>query len=1494
MARGSERKKGFSLLPVLIILASVLIGTGSVLVLREKMNEEQGTSFKEQEDIPTNQEIINRTNSNESNSLEQSNDETSAGSFTLKSSNEENTNDNTSHDETNSSKSQEIISKQIASSNDTNNGSIYLEADNDGKDELNLGKTLKIKGGEGIKTSLENNTITVTNTGNTNNTTDYSAGTGIDIRNNIISVADSYDDNFLLATTNFSGDITGTYNNLSVSDDSHSHTASTLPTNTSYLGQTISADEILSNTITRANLKDSNTPIDGQVLSYNQTTGGFTWITSSGSGTVTQINSGDGLSGGPITTTGTLGINAPTCSGTDKLQWNGTAFACSADIDTDTNTTYTAGTGLDLSGTTFSINSTYDDNFLTTGSNISLLTNNSGYITDGNTNWDNSYGFITDGNTNWDNSYGYITAASSDALTNKTGNISQWTNDSGYITDGNTNWNNSYGFITEGNDGWDNTYGFITDGNTGWDNSYGFITSVDFSQINNGSGVYLNYKPNNTACGLNQILKYDNVNSRWICGNDIDTDTDTDTNNYPTSIAFSGTTTKTLTLQRQGLSDLTATFTDIDTDTNTTYSAGTGISLVGTTFSVDAAYDDNFLTTSSSFSGDVSGTYNSIAVANDSHSHTASTLPSHDSLTGAGTIDTTLEVQGVSVSGDVSGTISSITVTDNSHSHDTSTISGIDISADTNLSGDTEIVLTGDALSLASGITRDTEWNTVSKIETATSSNILTSGENISLLVNDSAYITDGNTGWDNSYGFITASSSDALTNKTGNISMWTNDANFITLSSLSSSATGLTYTNTTGAFSLTTGYIIPTTTEQSNWNTAFGWGNHASQGYLTGSSSSALTNKTGNISMWTNDSGYITDGNTNWTNEYSLITLSSLSNTATGLTYSNTTGQTSLTSGYVIPTTTQETNWGTAYSKAHDQNTDTGTTQTTYQIDSDATGPKLKNNTQVLEVRNALDTDYANLKVKDLDIEGILQAGTSNIQLTDTTGKIQALSSTYFASLSGSNLTSLNASNISSGTIPSAQVSGSYTGITGVGTITTGTWSGTEIGVTKGGTGLTTISSGKLLYSSALNTLSELTLDTTLDISAGYLGVNETNILLSLLGGTLDDSQLPSGGDWTLTTNLNIDSNTLYINQSTNRIGIGTTNPNATLDVNGTVRAQTICDENGSNCRDLSDGWSNTSCPTGYIWVPGSAKQGTLPGFCVMKYEAKNDGSGNPVSTPTGSPWVSIYQTTAREECKSLGANYHLISDQEWMTIAENIAATTINDTDDDANPQFANGHSDNTPGSALATTSGADPVVSGCTTTQTMENAANAYSAGSCEIRGTGSGGSTDNDKGYYGTGQQWSATGYSAGAANKSQLRTHVLSNKQVIWDFPGNVWEWTNNHIYDSNGTAEMPLPANSSWNEYTAITNYKALSYARPEYTSWNSANGTGQIYTDSNCAYSSIEGNETCGVGDHYYHAFLRGGGWDGGAYAGLFTLSLAFSPSHSHTHFGFRCAVSP
>lgn len=51
---------------------------------------------------------------------------------------------------------------------------------------------------------------------------------------------------------------------------------------------------------------------------------------------------------------------------------------------------------------------------------------------------------------------------------------------------------------------------------------------------------------------------------------------------------------------------------------------------------------------------------------------------------------------------------------------------------------------------------------------------------------------------------------------------------------------TGLTVSNSpittsgTLAVTYTAGYSIPTTAKQSNWDTAYGWGNHASAGYLT------------------------------------------------------------------------------------------------------------------------------------------------------------------------------------------------------------------------------------------------------------------------------------------------------------------------------------------------------------------------------------------------------------------------------------------------------------------------------------------------------------------------------------------------------------------------------------------------------------------------------------------------------------------------------------
>ena len=65
-------------------------------------------------------------------------------------------------------------------------------------------------------------------------------------------------------------------------------------------------------------------------------------------------------------------------------------------------------------------------------------------------------------------------------------------------------------------------------------------------------------------------------------------------------------------------------------------------------------------------------------------------------------------------------------------------------------------------------------------------------------------------------------------------------------------------------AVSLASGYSIPTTTKQSNWDTAYGWGNHASAGYLTSHQSLSLitatsaTSTTENTSDSTNTTTYL------------------------------------------------------------------------------------------------------------------------------------------------------------------------------------------------------------------------------------------------------------------------------------------------------------------------------------------------------------------------------------------------------------------------------------------------------------------------------------------------------------------------------------------------------------------------------------------------------------------------------------------------------------
>jgi len=383
-------------------------------------------------------------------------------------------------------------------------------------------------------------------------------------------------------------------------------------------------------------------------------------------------------------------------------------------------------------------------------------------------------------------------------------------------------------------------------------------------------------------------------------------------------------------------------------------------------------------------------------------------------------------------------------------------------------------------------------------------------------------------------------------------------------------------------------------------------------------------------------------------------------------------------------------------------------------------------------------------------------------------------------------------------------------------------------------------------------------------------------------------------------------DIENLYVSGN---VGIGTDAPGYELDVAGNINAFDYLTR--PNYKTAENTYK--SCPLGYILVPGSEKYGTAD-FCVMKYEAKEcnfssatttdcsgqtkaDGSGDPAdeqwaaSYPENKPWITIQQDSdsAQEACSQIGTGFHLITNAEWMTIADNIIHTPINDLDKDtALYQLATGHTDNSPAASVTSTAAADPTVSGCNLNISLEETANAYASASCELRGTGDGDHSDNAHGYYGTEQNWSTT-YSPGAANASQLRTHVLSNGEVIWDLAGNVWEWTDDTVTNTHMVTPSADTGTSDWRGYFSqevgdngyLANAQGFNIIPNISTSYTgTSHGIGRIYIDVDDAAPSGT-----------THAFLRGGAWNSGAYAGVFTLFLDSAPANTSAAFGFRCA---
>lgn len=325
----------------------------------------------------------------------------------------------------------------------------------------------------------------------------------------------------------------------------------------------------------------------------------------------------------------------------------------------------------------------------------------------------------------------------------------------------------------------------------------------------------------------------------------------------------------------------------------------------------------------------------------------------------------------------------------------------------------------------------------------------------------------------------------------------------------------------------------------------------------------------------------------------------------------------------------------------------------------------------------------------------------------------------------------------------------------------------------------------------------------------------------------------------------------------------------NTTLNYSATAQSFSLHATQGSTTYKITDALGaqpiavNNTCPVGFISVPGSSTYGTSD-FCVMKYEAKADDNGDGVgdtnnnsgqdtwpastypissarklvSTPAGYPVGNISQATSLTSANSTNnmvygcpAGCHLITEAEWMTVAQNVLSVPSNWSSGTIGSGYIySGHNDGSPLKAL----------------QADANDTNGY---------------------------------VNTGNSSGNQRRTLTLTNGEVIWDFAGDLSEWTAGQT--TGGQPGLSSSTGFAFREWTAldITGSLAInpfpsSTGLSGSNTWNSTNGIGQVNSSS---------------ADSSARVFLRGSFWNGGSRAGLLALELNYTSTTSTVATGLR-----